>query len=139
MPSPSLQIGLNIVTLVMCVLTLAMATAALMPQIQHGMRLLRTGLMYSTFAAVLGIVGFVGWSRFLELRAERLEQEATSTTSFYDLQSAPAVPQTIVREPTIQQPDPVLQSSLPRREFVVGWQDGYRQPARNTVRPLRRQ
>ena len=64
MPSPALQIGLNIVTLVMCVVTLAMATAALMPQIQHGLKLLRDGLMYATFAGVLGMVGFVGWSRF---------------------------------------------------------------------------
>lgn len=62
----SVQSGLNIVTLVMCIITLAMATAALMPQIKLGLVILRDGLLWATLLGVVGFVGFVGWSRLLE-------------------------------------------------------------------------
>lgn len=64
-----LQIGLNIVTLVMCVLTLTMATAALMPHLKQAIVMLRDGLLWLTLLAVVGGVAVVGWGRFFSVYA----------------------------------------------------------------------
>lgn len=63
----SFQVGLNLVTLVMCILTLTMATAALMPQLKQGLVLLRDGLMWTLMLAIILTVAFIGWSRLLEV------------------------------------------------------------------------
>lgn len=73
MDTASFQVGLNLVTLVMCVLTLTMATAALMPQLKQGLILLRDGLMWTLMLGVVLTVAFVGWSRLLEVQNGRDE------------------------------------------------------------------
>lgn len=65
----TVQFGLNIVTLVMCIITLTMATAALMPQIKMGMVILRDGLLWALLLGIVGFVGFVGWTRLHEKRS----------------------------------------------------------------------
>lgn len=71
-----LYVGLNIATLVMCVITLTLATAALMPQIKQGLQLLRDGLLWALLLGVIAFVGFIGWGRLFELR----QGEMTPTT-----------------------------------------------------------
>ncbi len=74
----SVQVGLNLVTLVMCIITLAMATAALMPQIKAGLVLLRDLMLWGILVGVLVLVGFVGWKRLIELRREQQESTLAS-------------------------------------------------------------
>ena len=76
-----IQFNLNIVTLLMCVITLAMAIAALMPQIKTALGLLRDGLMWATLFGVIGFVGFVGWVRFAEARKARSEADDKNLVS----------------------------------------------------------
>ena len=59
----SIHAGLNVVTLVMCIITLIVATAALMPQIKQGMALIRDGLLWASLISVVLFIGLVGWSR----------------------------------------------------------------------------
>lgn len=65
-----LQVVLNIVTLVMCIITLAVATTALLPQIKAGLVLVRDLLLWTMLAGFLGFVGLYGWVRFIEIRSE---------------------------------------------------------------------
>lgn len=65
-----LQVGLNIVTLVMCIITLAVATTALLPQIKAGLVLLRDLVLWSLLACFLGFVGFYGWARLVEIKSQ---------------------------------------------------------------------
>lgn len=74
----SVQVGLNLVTLVMCIITLAMATAALMPQIKAGLVLLRDLVLWGILVGVLVMVGFVGWMRLIEIRRERQQTADTA-------------------------------------------------------------
>ena len=69
----SLQVGLNIVTLIMCILTLAMASAALMPQIKQALALLRDGLLWLMLISVIVFVGIVGWGRLLQARRQNAQ------------------------------------------------------------------
>ena len=66
----SVQLSLNVVTLVMCVITLSMATAALMPQIKAGLLLLRDLLLWTLLVGILGFVTFWGWFRLHQIRSE---------------------------------------------------------------------
>jgi hypothetical protein len=72
----NIQFGLNIVTLVMCIITLTMATAALMPQIKMGLVILRDGLLWSILLGIVCFVGFIGWTRLHEVRLERSQRES---------------------------------------------------------------
>lgn len=78
----SVQVGLNLVTLVMCIITLAMATAALMPQIKAGLVLLRDLALWGILVGVLVMVGFVGWVRLIEVRRERQQTAETTEGQF---------------------------------------------------------
>lgn len=77
--SPEIQNGLNLVTLVMCIVTLTLATAALMPQLKQGLIMIRDGLLWALLIGVVGVVGLVGWGRLYEVRQERARQ-----AEFYD-------------------------------------------------------
>ena len=76
--SPEIQNGLNLVTLVMCIVTLTLATAALMPQLKQGLLMVRDGLLWALLIGVVGVVGFVGWGRLYEVRQERARQQTGS-------------------------------------------------------------
>lgn len=73
----TLQVGLNLVTMTLCIVTLAMATAALAPHLKQAVVLLRDGLLWLTLLAVVGGVAAVGWGRFFKIYTERLEKQAT--------------------------------------------------------------
>ena len=89
----TLQIGLNIVTLVMCVLTLTMATAALMPHLKQAIVMLRDGLLWLTLLAVVGGVAVVGWGRFFAVYASLHDKDAGVVESWgVPLPSAIAAP-----------------------------------------------
>lgn len=70
-----LQVVLNIVTLVMCIITLSVATAALLPQIKAGLVLLRDLLLWTSLAGFLGFVGIYGWARLVEIKSENWSDE----------------------------------------------------------------
>jgi len=71
----TLQIGLNIVTLIMCILTLAMASAALLPQIKQALLMLRDGLLWLILIGVVGFVGIIGWGRLFQARRQNAQYE----------------------------------------------------------------
>jgi len=110
----SVYTGLNVVTLVMCIITLAMATAALMPQIKLGLLILRDGLLWATLLGIVGFVGFVGWSKFIETRQGN---PAGATGTVFEIQS-PNVRDTQVSN----EPDSVLSHSF-----------GAQQPQNSTI------
>lgn len=75
----SFQVGLNIATLVMCLITMAMASAALMPQMKRGLIILRDGLLWGLAVGTVGLVAFVGWMRLHEARQRRAQPESGMT------------------------------------------------------------
>jgi hypothetical protein len=77
----SVHDGLNVVTLVMCILTLSMATAALLPQIKQGLLLLRDGVLWTLLVSVVALTAYVGWSRFSERIERRLGPTSVSERS----------------------------------------------------------
>lgn len=95
MQSVPFYVGLNVVTLIMCILTLTMATAALMPQLKYGLVLLRDGLLWTILLGVLLTVAFIGWSRLHEARQLRAQER-----DFYELQVPPVVGDTSVIDST---------------------------------------
>ena len=80
-----LQVGLNLLTLAMCVITLTLATAALMPQITHGLRLLRDGVLWAILLGIIAFVGVVGWSRLYEIRTEAGHKENKAASVLREL------------------------------------------------------
>ena len=128
-----LYVGLHIVTLVMCVVTLTLAVAALMPQLKLGLMLLRDGLLWALLLVIIAFVGFVGWGRLFELRNPDMSQRPdTSLGEVFDfgLTSEPELDplplpsaQDEVREVRMQQPIetiPVVQVSefIPRMKVT---------------------
>lgn len=103
-----LQNGLSIVTLIMCIITLTMATAALMPQIKQGLVMLRDGLLWAILLSILGTVGFVGWTRLGEARQRHA---AAMDVEFTE----PVVPVQTFRPVVSDAPDLVTSSSVNSR------------------------
>ena len=66
--SPTPQIGLHTATLLMCLITLIVATTALLPQIKQGLAILRDVFLWVALIGIVGFVGFVGWERLLHER-----------------------------------------------------------------------
>ncbi len=79
-----LYIGLNVVTLVMCIVTLTMAVAALMPQIKQGLQLLRDGLLWALLLGIIAFVGFIGWGRLFELRHQTTQATEDPLAEIFD-------------------------------------------------------
>lgn len=69
---------LHIATLSLCIFTLILATAALMPQLKRAMVLARDVMLMSTLVVGLSFAGFVGWGKVFEIR-ERRQQESAQT------------------------------------------------------------
>lgn len=68
---------LHIITLCVCVFTLILATAALMPSLKRAVSLVRDALIMVVMAVFLTLAGFVGWGKVFEIR-ERVAQESPS-------------------------------------------------------------
>jgi|GEM_PF-3955741 len=62
------QMSLNIVTQVLCIITLALAITALLPQIKLGLVFLRDLVLWALLFGFLAVVGFFGWIRLHEIR-----------------------------------------------------------------------
>ena len=100
----TVQVVLNIVTLIMCILTLAMASAAMMPQIKQALALLRDGLLWLILVSVIGVVGAIGWSRLMQARQRTQPEEVPAVLSVLPArndveQRAPAIPAPTSRAP----------------------------------------
>jgi hypothetical protein len=65
------QESLTLLTLVMSLVALTMATLALMPQIKDGLVILRESVLWGVLLAIIVAVGFMGWNRFREARLRR--------------------------------------------------------------------
>ena len=110
------QVGLHLVTLVMCILTLTMATAALMPQIKAGIVLLRDGLLWAILIGILSFIGFVGWVRLHESRQRTADDPSI-------LEPVSQSPLQLASPPEVRAPMPKVIPSAPRelppREMLV--------------------
>ena len=65
------QVSLNIATMIMCVVTLTVASLALMPQIKQGMVIVRDTVLWVVLLAIVAVVGVVGWSRLHQAQQRR--------------------------------------------------------------------
>lgn len=99
------QTSLNIVTLVMCIITLAMATTALLPQIKMGLVFLRDLVLWSVLFGFLAVVGFFGWIRLHEIRNG--ERETASPVLELPIVPEEAVNETETSITSIREPIPV--------------------------------
>lgn len=66
---------LHIATLGLCMFTLLLATAALMPQLKRAFTLVKDALLISVIVLVLTFAGFVGWGKVFELREKTDSEE----------------------------------------------------------------
>ena len=79
--------SLNVVTLIMCVVTLTMASLALMPQIKQGLTVLRDSVLWAILLGIVIAVGVTGWIRFVEVQ-KRHTSEDTAVDPFGDYQNS---------------------------------------------------
>ena len=79
--------SLNVVTLIMCVVTLTMASLALMPQIKQGLTVLRDSVLWAILLGIVIAVGVTGWIRFVEVQ-QRHTSEDTADEPFRDYQNS---------------------------------------------------
>ena len=68
--------SLNVVTLIMCVVTLTMASLALMPQIKHGLTVLCDSVLWAVLLGIVIIVGVMGWMRLVEAQQRHTSESA---------------------------------------------------------------
>ena len=106
-----LQNGLNVATLIMCLVTLTMASAALVPQIKQGLVMLRDGLLWAILLGIIGMVGFIGWGRLQDMRQRRVED--VDSTSY----------ETQVESLAVTAPDTVVNSSVYAKESWLSQRD----------------
>lgn len=67
--------SLNVVTLIMCVVTLTMASLALMPHIKQGLTFLRDSVLWAVLLGIVISVGVIGWMRLVEVRQRHTSEE----------------------------------------------------------------
>lgn len=135
----TVQFGLNIVTLVMCIITLTMATAALMPQIKMGMVILRDGVLWALLLGIVGFVGFIGWTRLHEKRMERLPLEENATTELVDYSLAPTQRVPRYRSEHVEQNRPKYERPLePIRDDSGSSFEQYFESLDVSIAPVRR-
>ena len=106
-----LQNGLNVATLIMCLVTLTMASAALVPQIKQGLVMLRDGLLWAILLGIIGMVGFIGWGRLQDMRQRRVE--GVNSTSY----------ETQVEPLAVTAPDTFVNSSVYAKESWLSQRD----------------
>ncbi len=73
--------SLNVVTLIMCVVTLTMASLALMPQIKQGLTVLRDSVLWAVLLGIVITVGVIGWIRFVEVQGRPASENTADKLS----------------------------------------------------------
>ena len=67
--------SLNVVTLIMCVVTLTMASLALMPQIKQGLTVLCDSVLWAVLLGIVITVGVIGWIRLVEVQQRHASED----------------------------------------------------------------
>lgn len=98
------QMTLNIVTQVLCIITLALAITALLPQIKLGLVFLRDLVLWALLFGFLAMVGFFGWIRLHEIRTG--ERQVASPVL-----EIPRIPDEALNETLTSKPSQVEQLS----------------------------
>ena len=80
MPSETL----HIVTLSVCLFTLTLATAALMPQLKRALVLVRDAMLGAMFVFALSLAGFVIWGFVLDGKFSELRPSGSAESSTND-------------------------------------------------------
>ncbi len=78
--------SLNVVTLIMCVVTLTIASLALIPQIKLGLTILRDSVLWAVLFGIVIAVGVMGWMRLVEAQ-QRPSSEGIADEPFGDFQN----------------------------------------------------
>ena len=72
------HVGLNIVTLIMCAVTLTIASLAVLPQIKLGLLILRDSILWTALLGIVVAVGAVGWKHFHDAQQRRTETQRST-------------------------------------------------------------
>lgn len=98
--------SLNLVTLIMCVVTLTMASLALLPQIKQGLTILRDSVLWAVLLGIVIAVGVIGWNRLVSAQQGQAGEDTTDEPSG-DYESFPREPHATFisdRYPALQRP-----------------------------------
>ncbi len=75
--------SLNVVTLIMCVVTLTMASLALMPQIKQGLTVLCDSVLWAVLLGIVITVGVIGWIRLVEVQQRHASEDTAELSEDY--------------------------------------------------------
>ncbi len=73
--------SLNVVTLIMSVVTLTMASLALMPQIKQGLTVLCDSVLWAVLLGIVITVGVIGWIRLVEVQQRHASEDTADELS----------------------------------------------------------
>ena len=76
---------LHFLTISICIFTLILATAALMPQLKRALVLLRDAILGATLVVALSFAGFLVWSRVFDGKPFDVGSAGTANQSKFDL------------------------------------------------------